>query len=118
MEDKIRTFPIPSRPAPSGGEDPTKAYNKGGHVPPFKGEGAKMAHYAEGGAVLGRTREFMKEPSPFRSSMDGLPPKNQILGEGGEPTNVYGKGGQGQAKGSEKNPPGKDKSLKTVKPRT
>lgn len=32
-----------------------------------KGSGAKSASYAAGGAVLGRTRDFMKTPDKFRT---------------------------------------------------
>jgi len=65
-----------------------QGYAKGGPV--------RTASYAEGGAVLGRTREFLKEPSPFRSSTDGQPPKNQLPGKGGEPTTEYAKKGKGE----------------------
>lgn len=104
----MKQFPIPSAPAPSGGEDKPRAdvnFAKGGDV--------RAAHYARGGAVLGRTRDFMKEPSPFRSSTDGIAPANQrpiaAGGEPGEPTNNYPKAGKGEK--------GRDKSLKTVMPR-
>lgn len=54
----IKTFPIPSQPAPSGGEQPTPSnYAKGGMV--------KTACYAEGGPVYGRSRSFVKEPTEF-----------------------------------------------------
>jgi hypothetical protein len=109
----MKSFPIPSAPAPSGGEDKPRQdsnYARGGFV---KGEGARAAHYAKGGEVLGRTRDFMKEPSPFRSSTDGIAPANQrpiaAGGEPGEPTNNYPKAGKGEK--------GRDKSLKTVMPR-
>ena len=119
----MKTFPIPSQPAPSGGEDnkpkpvneraeddTNSAYAGGGSV---KGEGSRSASYARGGPVLGRVREFMKEPSPFRSGVDGVAPANQrpiaAGGEPGEPTSSYPKSGKGEQ--------GKDKSLKTVMPR-
>jgi hypothetical protein len=114
----MRTFPIPSKPAPSGGEDKPKARDtdQGDDTAPAyaKGGNVQAASYAEGGPVLGRTREFMKEASPFRSSVDGIAPANQrpiaAGGAPGEPTNSYPKKGKGEQ--------GKDKSLKTVMPRT
>lgn len=56
----MKQFPIPSAPAPSGGErkpEPIQNYAKGGNV--------KTACYAEGGMVLGRSRSFLKETSPY-----------------------------------------------------
>ena len=107
----MKTFPIPSAPAPSGGEDkprpaPAQAFAKGGSV--------QTAHYAKGGPVLGRVREFMKEPSPFRSSTDGMPSASQLpYHEGGgtpmKENNSYPKKGKGEH--------GRDKVLKTVMPR-
>ncbi len=73
-------------------------------------EGMKETTYAEGGPVLGRTRDFMKEPSPFRSSTDGLPPINQTVGKGGEPTSSYPKKGKGEQ--------GRDKSMKAIMPKS
>lgn len=65
----MKRFPVPSSPAPSGGErkpepvkdtdDEAPAYAKGGNI--------KVGAYAEGGTVLGRTRDFMKEPDAFRT---------------------------------------------------
>jgi len=83
-------------------QNPGKKYAKGGAV--------EETCYAKGGEVLGRRREFMKEPDPFSADnphggdskfrkMDAAP---------GSP--------QEYAKGSKKHP-GKDKSLKTVMPR-
>lgn len=63
----------PSKPKENDGDDDdkgsdTSSYAKGGKVP-VKGEGARTAHYAAGGAVLGRTRSFMKEPDTFSAGM-------------------------------------------------
>jgi hypothetical protein len=74
----------------------------------------KACSYAEGGPVLGRVRNFMKEPSPSRSDASGMASRNQlpVAGGGGSPHNqkiAYAKAGK-----SEK---GRDKSLKTVMPR-
>jgi hypothetical protein len=116
----MKTFPIPSSPAPSGGErkpEPVRAQDEPGSKASqinygesfAKGGNVKAASYAAGGPVLGRTREFLKEPSPFRSSTDGLPPKNQLVGEGGEPAQNYAKTGKGEQ--------GRGKCLRTVTPR-
>ena len=57
---------------------------------------------AKGGAVLGRTRDFLKEPDAFRSD----------TGPGAEQD--YGKTGEGGRLSKTSG----DKSLKTVKPRS
>ncbi len=62
-----------------------------------KGSAPQTASYAEGGAVLGRTRDFMKTPDEFR---DGT-----------------GKNDESWGKGSGEKMTPKDKSLKAVKPR-
>ncbi len=96
----MKQFPIPPRPAPSGGEDPTPAYAKGGNV--------KTCSYAEGGPVLGRERSFMKEPDPYSAGMD--PGNSEFIKTKPKPGSP-----QDYAGGK---PKGKDKSLKTVMPRT
>jgi len=65
----------------------------------------KKASFAKGGAVLGRTSEFLKTPDRFRESQY----KSKA-----EPTteDVYGKG-----EGGKSVPAAKDKSLKAIKPR-
>jgi hypothetical protein len=65
-----------------------------------KGSGPKTASYAQGGEVLGRTKDFMKTPDRFRDSQ--FVKKTE---------DVWGKGE------SAANPKAKDKSLKAVKPR-
>ncbi len=57
---------------------------------------------AKGGAVLGRTRDFMKEPDAFRT--DTGPGAKQEYGKDGEGGRLSKTSG--------------DKSLKTVKPRS
>lgn len=92
-------------------------YANGGKFPGQKGKGENMAKggmamhnnasYAQGGEVLGRTRNFMKEPDPFRddgTSREGPDALDQD----------YGKTGSAAGKA---NPKGRDKSLKAVKPR-
>lgn len=66
----------------------------------MKSSGIKDAEYAKGGAVLGRTVDFMKTPDRFRESQ--FTKKTE---------DVFGKGE------STANPKGKDKSLTPVKPR-
>jgi hypothetical protein len=85
----------------------SKKYAKGGAV--------EETCYAKGGEVLGRRREFMKEPDPFSADAAGPDAADASYGKGymahpqpGSP--------QEYAKGSKKHP-GKDKSLKTVTPR-
>lgn len=78
-----------------------------------KGHLSKSTAYAEGGAVLGRSRDFLKES-------DGAD-QNVIKRDGGYKnpdlkSQDYGKpGGQGEDGGAPKARP--DKSLKAVKPR-
>jgi hypothetical protein len=109
-----QTFPLPSSPGkppqqpgpdykPFPGEIPTPPkYAKGGAV--------ETACYAQGGAVLGRTRDFMKEPDPFtaRSQMGDNAGFKKMKPEPGDPQD-YVKKGKGEQ--------GRDKSLKTVMPR-
>lgn len=75
----------------------TMKYAKGGTV------GA--ASYAAGGPVLGRTRQFLKEPDEFRNPDE----RNAAADE----DQIYGKTGSG----SKLNKRTGDKSLKAVKPR-
>jgi len=86
----------------------------GGHYPEShfqggvvsKSSGLHDASYAAGGSVLGRTRNFLKEPDRFRN--DGGPDRDPTP----EPTeDVWGKGS------SKANPKGRDKSEKPIKPR-
>lgn len=90
-----KTWPMPSRPAPNGGEKPAPDYAKGGDI--------RVGAYAEGGSVLGRTRNFMKEPDEFRSPAEG----RQNADDDYEKT----------GSGSKDNKRTGDKSLPVVKPR-
>lgn len=70
-----------------------------------KGYEGKTQHFAAGGEVLGRTKDFMKTPDRFRDSQF----KKQ------EPTqDNFGKDGGGDAGCA---PPAHGKSLKAVVPR-
>lgn len=102
----MKSFPIPSAPAPSGGERPPTT-SKFGATP-------QAASYAAGGPVLGRTREFLKEPVVFRAKNDEAPKGDGSVDD--DKLQTYGKPGGDEASGN-KNPEGKDKSMKTVMPR-
>lgn len=62
-----------------------------------KGGDVRVASYAAGGAVLGRTRNFMKEPDEFRDPDEG----NAAADE----DQLYGKSGEGAGKGCYPPPP-------------
>lgn len=66
-----------------------------------KGETPRDAEYAKGGATLGRSRDFMKEPDAFRTDT-GPSAKQEYskTGKGGELSKLTG-----------------DKCLATIKPR-
>lgn len=89
--------------AKHGGHYP-ESHFQGGVV--SKSSGLHDASYAQGGSVLGRTRNFLKEPDRFRN--DGGPDRDPTP----EPTeDVWGKGA------STANPKGRDKSEKPIRPR-
>lgn len=91
----MKTYPVPSRPAPSGGEDndpkepKQPSYASGGYV---KGHPAKVGSYAQGGPVLGRSRSFLKEPVEFRN------PDAAVANADAD--NKYGKSGAGKGNGT------------------
>lgn len=86
------------------------AFSGGGLV--NKNYMGKPESYAAGGPVLGRTKDFMKEPDRFRTS--GAPGR---AGPVPEPTeDVFGKGSK-EGKNAAPAAP-KDKCLPTVKPRS
>lgn len=66
-----------------------------------KGGDVRKMNYAKGGAVLGRTKDFMKTPDEFRTD------KSNVSDED------WGKGGKGGALSKRTG----DKSLAAVKPR-
>lgn len=109
----MKQFPIPSQPPRDDRDKPSRDDNDADDAPSYaKGGTVVSAHYAFGGPVLGRTRDFMKEPSPQRSDVRGVPPANQRpVGAGGttiEEKAAYPKSGKGEK--------GKDKSMKPVMP--
>lgn len=96
-------------------------YANGGHFPGQKGEkmnyakggDVRPASYAAGGPVLGRTRNFLKEPDEFRDPDEG--------DARADADQLYAKSGEGSGKGDGPSPGPKrsgDKSLKAVKPRS
>lgn len=90
--------------AAANSDDDVNSSFMGGTV--SKSSGLHNASYAQGGAVLGRTRDFLKEPDRFRN--DGGKDRDPTP----EPTeDVWGKGS------SKANPKGRDKSEKPIKPR-
>lgn len=72
-----------------------------------KGSKPQDANYAKGGAVLGRTANFMKTPDSFSAKSHGS----------GKTAENFGKGMPATGDGGGKAPPAKDKSLSPVKPR-
>lgn len=77
----------------SVGRDFAKA-DRGRTMASYKGSGPVSTSYAAGGPVLGRTREFMKEPDTFRGPDDA-----------GDKDQLYGKTGPGKGDGSKGSPP-------------
>lgn len=71
-----------------------------------KGYLGKVEHFAQGGPVLGRTRDFIKEPDRFRGT-----PNPKV--EGTE--DVFGKGSKG---GTNAAPAAKGKCEKPIVPRS
>jgi hypothetical protein len=98
---------VPSVGSVPGFSNAVGAYEKGGFV---KGHKTVHAEYASGGPALGRERDFMKEPDPFRQDAKRDVATEKTSAEAA-PKQDYG--------GAENDKPhGRDKSLKTIKPRT
>lgn len=73
----------------------------------IKGYQGKTADYARGGAVLGKTSQFMKTPDQFREDKGNATDEN------------WGKGASGdKGDGGPAAPAAKGKELKAVKPRS
>jgi len=75
-----------------------------------KGYSGSVAKYAEGGAVLGKTSQFLKTEDQFRAAYHKDP------GAGAD--KPYGKSGINSGKGEVKPPAARGKSLSPVKPRS
>lgn len=74
-----------------------------------KGYQGKTANYAEGGAVLGKTSQFLKTEDQFRATYHKDP------GAGAD--KPYGKSGINSGTGEVRPPAAKGKQLTAVKPR-
>ncbi len=101
-------FPTKTAPIPFGkrtGAPPAPGLAKGGLIKGNKGFMGKNESFAAGGPVLGRTRDFMKEPDRFRGGAAPTP----------EPTeDTFGKGSSG---GRNAAPAAKGKSERPIRPR-
>lgn len=61
VNSKIKTFPIPSSPAPSGGERPPDSGSMTADTDAYKGGGMiRQASYAMGGAVCNSSKKYAK----------------------------------------------------------
>ena len=89
--------------------DTGKSFAKGGDV--------RVASYAAGGPVLGRTRDFLKEPVEFREADEGERKNADVVGDTADEDQKYGKSGAGRGKGCVPPPPARGKQLKAVVPR-
>lgn len=83
-----------------------------------KGERPRDMDAAKGGAVLGRVRDFLKEPDQFRATYHGDRESPDVVGDISADDNKYAKSGIGAGKGMCAVPPVRGKELKAVKPRT
>jgi len=73
---------------------------------------------AKGGAALGRTRDFLKEPVEFRERDEGDRKNADVVGDTADADQKYGKDGAGKGNGMVAAPAAKGKTLKPVKPRS
>lgn len=109
----------------NGGHFPGEKHAAGGPVthkePPMaraKSYGTFGAAYAAGGPVLGRSRDFLKEPVEFREKDEGERKNADVVGDTADEDQKYGKSGPGRGKGPAAPPTAPaNKSLKAVKPR-
>lgn len=77
-----------------------------------KGYRGKTDSFAQGGPVLGRQRDFLKEQVEFRDPREGK------MGASADADQEYAKSGEGKGTGIVAPPPAKGKSEKPVKPRS
>lgn len=86
-----------------------------------KGEKPRDLEAAKGGAVLGRARDFLKEPVEFREPDEGKRQSADVVGDTADEDQKYAKSGPGAGKGcgpALKDVSTGDKCLKAIKPRT
>ena len=75
---------------------------------------------AKGGAALGRTRDFLKEPDEFRELDEGKRQSRDVVGDLSDEDQHYAKSGAGKGTGCApalKSARSGDKSLTAIKPR-
>ncbi len=82
-----------------------------------KGEKPRDLEAAKGGSVLGRTRDFLKEPVEFRNPDEGKRECPDVVGDTADEDQKYAKSGIGAGSGCYPPPKAKDKSLPAIKPR-
>jgi hypothetical protein len=85
-----------------------------------KGGDIRVGSYAQGGSVLGRSRDFLKECVEFRDPDEGKRKDAYNVGELADGDQKYAKSGAGAGKGDYGGAAAKrtgDKSLKAVKPK-
>ena len=103
------TMGVGSNTYGKGGIVMSKSYAKGGDM--------EACSYAEGGPVLGRVRDFLKEPVEFRDRGEGKRQSQDVVGDTADADQKYGKTGPGAGKGMHAPPAEKGKPMKTVLPR-
>lgn len=64
-----------------------------------KGEKPRDLEAAKGGAALGRTRDFLKEPVEFRRAEEGDRQSADVVGVLADEDQKYGKTGDGKGTG-------------------
>lgn len=64
-----------------------------------KGEQPRDLEAAKGGSVLGRTRDFLKEPVEFRLPEEGKRQSADVVGDLADEDQKYGKSGAGKGTG-------------------
>lgn len=83
-----------------------------------KGEKPRDMDAAKGGAALGRSRDFLKEPVEFRKPSEGDRQSADVVGDTADADQNYAKSGAGKGDGMHAAPKARGKSLPAIKPRT
>lgn len=76
-----------------------------------KGEKPRDLDAAKGGGVLGRTRDFLKEPVEFRKPSEGDRQSADVVGDTADADQKYAKSGIGSGNGIVAAPKAKGKQL-------